>query len=329
MNTIAIDAIARALLYEGYMLYPYRPSALKNQQRFNFGVLYPRAYSDQQEGTEPWFAQTECMLLGTPSSMLEVRVRFLHLAECFRPHLGNSTDSASLTEVMEREIALPVTNVGSLTSHPLPWSAIFAAGESVNSTSHRPEDATTRRWQSIRCSVKVSARQPREGIFHITVRIENTDLSKDLPATRDQILMRSPISAHIALGVENGAFVSLLDPPETLRALTAECNNIGGFPVLVGDPAQRNTMLASPIILYDYPEIAPESAGDLFDGTEIDEILSLRILTLTDEEKQEIRSSDERARAILDRTDNLPQEQWTKLHGALRGLRPLQENRTR
>jgi hydrogenase maturation protease len=86
-------------------------------------------------------------------------------------------------------------------------------------------------------------------------------------------------------------------------------------------------MLSSPIILYDYPQVAPESAGDLFDSTEIDEILTLRILTLTDEEKREMRSVDERARAILERTETLPAEQLMKLHGAVRGLRPLKDGR--
>ena len=77
-------------------------------------------------------------------------------------------------------------------------------------------------------------------------------------------------------------------------------------------------MLSSPIILYDYPQIAPESAGDLYDGTEIDEILTLRIMTLTDEEKREMRSVDERARQILERTEKLSTHEMMKLHGALR-----------
>ena len=78
--------------------------------------------------------------------------------------------------------------------------------------------------------------------------------------------------------------------------------------------------MSAPIILSDYPQIAPESAGDLFDGTEIDEILALRILTLTDAEKQEVRNGDERARQILERTELLPPEHFQKLHGAMRGL---------
>ena len=84
-------------------------------------------------------------------------------------------------------------------------------------------------------------------------------------------------------------------------------------------------MLSSPIILYDYPQIAPESSGGLFDGTEIDEILSLRILTMTAEEKREMQCSDHRARQILERTESMPPEQFMKLHGVLRGLRPITE----
>ena len=91
-------------------------------------------------------------------------------------------------------------------------------------------------------------------------------------------------------------FVSLLAPPESLADLAASCQNVGTLPVLVGEEGQCDTLLSSPIILYDYPQIAPESAGDLFDGTEIDEILSLRIMTLTDDEKLEMRQSDDRAR---------------------------------
>ena len=138
--------------------------------------------------------------------------------------------------------------------------------------------------------------------------------------------MRSLISAHVILGADGGEFISLLDPPEALREITAVCRNVGVFPVLVGEEGQRDTMLASPIILYDYPQIAPESAGDLFDGTEIDEILSLRILTMTDEEKLEMRQSDDRTRQLLESIETLPEEHLMKLHGVLRGLRPLQED---
>ncbi len=117
----------------------------------------------------------------------------------------------------------------------------------------------------------------------------------------------------------------MIDPPDSLKEAVAECKNIGTWPVLAGDEGQRDGMLSSPIILYDYPQIAPESPGDLFDGTEIDEILALRILTLTDEEKHEMRHADERARQILERTETMPAEHFMKLHGVLRGLRPPNE----
>ena len=79
MNLAHVDQIAKAVLYEGYMLYPYRPSSVKNRQRWNFGVLYPQAYSDRQDGTDAYRMQTECLVRGTPGTMLEVHVRFLQL----------------------------------------------------------------------------------------------------------------------------------------------------------------------------------------------------------------------------------------------------------
>ena len=137
--------------------------------------------------------------------------------------------------------------------------------------------------------------------------------------------MRSLVSAHVLLGAIDGQFVSLLEPPENLRDLAATCQNLGAWPVLVGAEGERDTMLASPIILYDYPQIAPESPGDLFDGTEIDEILALRILTMTEDEKHEMRNTDDRARKMLERTESLPMEHLMKLHGTLRDLRPCKE----
>ena len=80
-------------------------------------------------------------------------------------------------------------------------------------------------------------------------------------------------------------------------------------------------MLSSPIILYDYPLVADESPGDLFDATEIDEILTLRILTLSDAEKEEMRRSGDRERELLHRVESLTPEQLIKLHGTMRDVR--------
>ena len=145
---------------------------------------------------------------------------------------------------------------------------------------------------------------------------------------RDEGLLRSLVSTHTILGLRAGEFVSLLDPPDPWRDLAAGCRNEGTWPVLVGENGAKDTMLSSPIILYDYPQVAPESPGDLFDSTEIDEILTLRILTLTDEEKQTMAAVDERARALLHRTESLAGEQLLGLHGTVRDLRPVSEGQS-
>ena len=153
------------------------------------------------------------------------------------------------------------------------------------------------------------------------MRIKNETPFETLAATnRDDALLRSLVSTHTILSVENGAFVSLLDPPDDLKEFTPSCQSIGTYPVLAGVEGELDCMLSSPIILYDYPQIAAESAGNLFDGAEIDEILTLRIMTLTDEEKREMRSVDDRARKILERTEMMPEEQLLKMHGVIRGL---------
>jgi hypothetical protein len=99
----------------------------------------------------------------------------------------------------------------------------------------------------------------------------------------------------------------------------AGCQNLHTWPVLIG----TDTMLSSPIILYDQPEIAPESTADLCDATEIDEMLVLRTMTLTDEEKREARATDERAAGIIDHADTIPPELFERLHGAIRSVRPV------
>jgi hypothetical protein len=158
------------------------------------------------------------------------------------------------------------------------------------------------------------------GALKVRVRVENTTVvwPPETAFTRDQALRSSLVSAHVLLAAEDAAFVSLTDPPDELRAAARACENDGGWPVLVGAPGERHTLLASPIILEDHPRIAPESPGNLFDGAEIDQLLRLSILSLTDEEKAEMRDSDPRAREILERTEALSQQELMRLHGAIR-----------
>ena len=105
------------------------------------------------------------------------------------------------------------------------------------------------------------------------MRVENlTPLPAAERENREQAQRRALASTHTILAVRDGAFVSLLDPPDDLREAAAQCDNQGTWPVLAGEEGTTDNLLSSPIILYDYPQIAPESPGDLFDSTEIDEI---------------------------------------------------------
>lgn len=176
--------------------------------------------------------------------------------------------------------------------------------------------------ESVLGEVEATAAPVAAGLWKVTVQISNTSGMPD-PSSQ-AALLRSMVSAHVVSTVWNGEFVSLLEPGEEFATYAAACTNSGLWPVMVGESGARDTMLCSPIILYDYPQVAPESAGDLFDSTEIDEILSLRILTLTEEEKREMRDGDERARRMLERTESLAPEHWARLHGAIRGLRPIE-----
>ena len=326
MNLQLVEKIANAVLYEGYLLYPYRPSAVKNQRRFNFGVLTPRSYSEAQIfGTESWQLQTECLALGNQNTTLDVKVRFLHLRE-------RTANGASWQEAVEREVGVASLKLSALLMQPHHSQFFFPEAheeEATRDAQGKATDFILRRQEAVAGAVELQVVNCDPGtdsqrLFRITLKVLNlTEFENAAAKTRDEALMHSLASAHVILGVTGGEFISLLDPPEEFREAAAGCQNMGVWPVLAGEEGSHDLMLSSPIILYDYPQIAPESAGDLFDGAEIDEILTLRILTLTDDEKHEMRNADERGRQILERTETLPPEQLMKLHGALRGLRPL------
>jgi hydrogenase maturation protease len=178
--------------------------------------------------------------------------------------------------------------------------------------------------QALQIALTIGAQMLEDGACKLRIEVQNTTpLPSGAEAMREEALPLSLVSAHLVLGVTNGEFVSLLDPAEAYRASAAACSNTGVFPVLAGEEPDRRMMLCSPIILYDYPKIAPESAGDFFDGTEMDEMLTLRVLTLTDAEKEEMRSGDPRARRILERTESLTEDAMLKAHGVIRGLREI------
>jgi hydrogenase maturation protease len=234
-------------------------------------------------------------------------------------------------EAVEREVTLPVCNVEALIQTPLSQSFQFPAGKEFEYLREGEGPITgvvIREKSRLQGRLEISSERVGDDLFKVRVNIRNrTPFAAAEEASREVALLSSLVSTHTILGVQDGRLVSLLAPPEPIADLAASCKNVGTWPVLVGEEGQCDTLLSSPIILYDYPQIAPESAGDLFDGTEIDEILLLRIMTLTDDEKREMSQSDERARQMLERTETMPVEHLMKLHGVLRGLRPVKEDR--
>lgn len=289
MTFDALERIADAVLFEGYVLYPYRASALKNRWRWQFGVIAPRPPGDA-EG-EPSFSQTECLVEPEPGARLAIRVRFLRAQAA----ADGGASGRGWQEGVPHAIDLDEIALGSL---PAAHEVSLAAG--------------------LEARVRVET-EPAGAFVKIRIRVDNLEpWQPAFDRDRDALLERSLIAAHVLLGVEHGAFVSLLEPPLAAAPFAAGCRNLHTWPVLAGDRDRRDRMLSSPIVLYDYPAVAPESQGDLHDGAEIEEILSLRILALTDEEKQEARATDPRARELVDRIDSMTPDALAQLHGTMR-----------
>ncbi len=330
--------IAEAVLYEGYLLWPYRRSARKNQQRWTFGGVHPRAYSEARGGDDPWIMQTQCLMLGDEKSTIEVEVRFLHVVE---RKVARKTGEIlefvdglrvggelylSWEEAIEREIAVGRFKLSELLESPQQVEIDVPGGskeEPLAEPGGEVAGALVRSWRSLRGAVEVVTELLQEETFRVTVRITNTTPwgGED----RESTLRQTFVSTHTTLEVQAGEFVSLIDPPEELGEAVEGCENLKTWPVLVGEEEDRGTLLSSPIILYDYPQIAPESPGDLFDGTEIDQMLILNVLNLTDEEKEEMRASDPRGREILERCESLSPEELMRLNGTFREIRMLRE----
>ncbi|MFH8897758.1 hypothetical protein ACH4HG_15380 [Streptomyces coeruleorubidus] len=337
-----VSAVADAVLYEGYLLYPYRRSSAKNRVRWQFGVLFPRGWAEADGPVVPgvsgsadsWYQQTECLLRIRQPGSASVRVRIRHLqmqrkqVEEIREGRHHAVESlrtadgtthltfdeavpreheveVPLDELLQGGRIVPVVAPAGVDVEPLPGHA----GRVVR---HRDE---------VRADTTVTAERLSDGLCRLRVRTANTGPAPQPRTARDDALRRALIATHTLIGGDDVEFVSLTDPPTDLSALARSCRNEFTFPVLGGDDG--HVLLSAPIILPDHPQVAPESPGDLHDAAEIDEILTLRTMLLTDEEKREARATDPRAAAILDRVDTMPQEVFERLHGAVRSLAPV------
>jgi hypothetical protein len=317
----AVRAVADAVLYEGYLLYPYRASAVKNRSRWQFGVLGPPQAGPRAFAEDPEMA-AQCLLAAAPDTRLTVHLRFLQLqqrevqrrdgdawvrAESLETPGGTLL---SWDEAVEHEEALAFPGLAGRLAVAVP------GGQDVEPVAGGR--IVRRRWP-LAAAVALDA-EPDDGLLRLTVTVRNE--SPDVVDDPAAAIRSSLIGAHVLVQAYRGSFVSLLDPPPAAAAAAARCRQRRCWPVLAGPPGATDVLLGAPIILYDHPEIAEQSPGALFDATEIDEILTLRVLTMTDAEKAEARATDPRAGAIVDRCESLSPQELQRLHGGRRDADP-------
>lgn len=314
------------------MLYPYRPSAIKNRQRWTFGILYPPEYSEVASGTERSRMHAECLIKTMGTASVTVELRFLHLLARQVYQFVNEQAEPVASLWVDGQ---PLESWDEATERSLPFeievadaSRVFGfelAGRSetefVQDDGGRTTGRVCRTQARLRGKVATTSEKIGEHLWKLTIEVFNESAFSGNPSDRDPALLSSFLSAHLILTAPTSEFVSLLDPPEPLSGEASACLNVGNFPVLVGNEGERDMLLCSPILLYDYPQIAPESGGDFYDATEIDEMLTLRVMTLTDQEKAEMRRADDRVRDLLDRTERGAREQLTRIHGVMRSRR--------
>ncbi len=335
MNHDLARKVANSVLYEGYMLYPYRPSAIKNRQRWTFGILYPPAYAEVKSGTERAMMHSECLVEVQGEASIKVELRFLHLTarqvsrsvegklEPVPSLLVNDRVIESWDEGVERSLEFEVSLQDSRAQTMQFGFPASYRDEWLRITSGQIAGRVSRTQHEVRGNIVVTSQKVRRGVVKLTIEVTNQTRLPGEDRDRNAALQRSLVSAHTILTVSCGGFVSLLDPPDDMKEDVKTCKNIGNFPVLVGADDERDMVLCSPIVLYDHPKIAPESVGDFYDSTEMDEMLTLRVMTLSEPEKDEMRLADDRVRNLLLRTEQTARDQLMKTHGTIRGMRRI------
>jgi hypothetical protein len=332
--------VADAVLYEGYLLYPYRATSAKNQARWQFGVLGPPGAAEAGRGEESTMS-VECLLSRAaefahldhlPRPTVTVYLRFLQLQHRGLEYVDPADPNRyvptsellldddlllSWDEAVDHELSLPAYTFDELADGVRQTVSIPGAEqvEPLTAADGRTVGRVVRRRWPL-SAVLTAETTEVDGYFRLSVAVENTATAA--PQTKDGAVRRSLLGAHLLLEASGTGFVSLLEPPDAAASAAAACRQHRCWPVMAGPRGTDTVVLASPIILYDHPEVAPESAGALFDLTEIDEILTLRVMTMTEAEKAEARATDPRAREIIDRCDEMTPEMLQQLHGILR-----------
>ncbi|MBV9321902.1 MAG: hypothetical protein JO106_18670, partial [Mycobacterium sp.] len=255
-------AVADAVLYEGYLLYPYRATSRKNQSRWQFGVLGPPGAADAGIGEDD---SLSAQLLVEKAHAITLVVRFLQLQHrgaerdtgCRRYQPVDELTTASgawLSWDEAVEVELPFGPL-ELAQPPRQWTlpVVAPAGTDIETVGG---GRLVRSRQEVRASLSVAV-ECDGGLDRVTVTVHNTGATVDGATDgKESAIARSVIGTHVIAEAIGGQFISLLEPPAHAEAAAASCRQHRCFPVLAGPAGERDILLVSPIILYDHPEIA-------------------------------------------------------------------------
>jgi len=280
VSSAALETLLGTLLYEGYALYPYTSTAAKNATPTPFGIVYAPAYAEVTSGAFDRL-RLHGIVKGNAPTQVEAEVRLLQAA----PERGH--------RAVERRLVLPRMSLVELVAAP-----------------HRQRfdlDGVTGR-------LRLSAMPLPQGVWRIALCVHNTTALDDAATSERAVALQcSLLSTHPVVTVAGGTFVSPLERDGALGEAVASCESVNTYPVLA--TPDDDVLLGAAIVLPDHPQLAPESRGDLFDGTEIEEALLLHVLTLSDGERDQIAADDPAVRAMIERAAAATPAEMLALHG--------------
>lgn len=289
----AVEELVSSLLYEGYALYPYTPG-VKNATPTPFGIVYPPTYAEAQPAAYSKL-RLEGVLEGGPDAELSATVRFLQAAG--EGHEG-----------IERRIGLGPVTLAGLARGPLRERFGFKL-RGVETTELRGRVAIRAEWLG-----------PELARIKVCVHNESELPGGGADATRGEALRWSLLSVHPLAEVDGGRFISPLERDGDVGAAVEGCEPLNTFPVLLGESDEA--LLGAAIALPDHPELAPESLGNLFDNTEIEEALLLHVHALSDDERKQISEQDPAVKEMIERAAASTGEEIIGLHGRLTYTEP-------
>ncbi|XRQ05277.1 hypothetical protein ACN3XK_53290 [Actinomadura welshii] len=311
-----VRAVADVVLYEGHLVWPYRGRAPENRRRWTVGGVYPRPYAES--AGEPWTVCAEFLMEHRPGADVDIALRFLHAVHRQVMDGGTPVDGVTVRgetfatgqEAREREITSGRVPVARLLRSPLRVPVAVAAGTDDEEIGGGAR--FTRVWRRVDGTVEISAAEVGAGAVRLRVEVTNTGTGGE----RGEAVHAGMLCAHVVARARcGGAFVSPADPPARLAGAAAACASDGLWPVLAGAPGSHDTLLAAPVVLYDWPQVAPESPGERPGGTEADRLLLLSVLSLSEEERREMAATDPRAAEILARCASLASGEPPAPHG--------------